>query len=583
MKRKIITTLSLLVAMLLFFGQHMQAQAQAFYTETFPNQAAFNAWTRGGNNQGPAVWRWSNNTNGLFTGQPSFAATTAANGFAEFNSDANGEFPHDVHLTSPVINCTGRNQVFVRFENQYAYFSGGDVSIAEVGVSINGGNYNYRRVLQNVSPNDLRAAVQVAIVELPEAANQANVRIRFRWRGFYEYAWRIDDIGIFDSNPLPANDLALDLPLIPTNFATPITQVDSIIFGCRIQNVGAQAQTNVRARVEVRRNNLLVFSDTKTIGTLQPGVNDTVFFDKAYLPSEINNYTFLYSVTQDATDANPANNSLEGEFVVTQELFAKDDGDIESATQPGEVAGEFWEIGNLYRIVNTGTEAYAIEFSIASNDNAHHGESVTVLLYRVKPDNNPNFTDDDLEIVGFGTYDFTNEPNFGLFTADLIPLEGTGLEPGIRLEPGEYFLTVQYNAEMFMPYSALSYHYDFATVVKNGSWFLGGFGENVTALVRMRVRERATAARTPRLADSQVLVFPNPANAQVQVKLDLQLPNGPVQMRVTNSVGGVLWQRNLDQADTPFTIETQNWPAGVYFLHTRTREGMLTKQFVIQR
>ena len=92
----------LLVAAFLL-GQCLSAQPAPFYSETFADSLNFTTkWVYGGTNPGKEKWVWSKITGGLYQGQPAFGSKTAANGFIVFNSDENGEFAHDVTITSPV-------------------------------------------------------------------------------------------------------------------------------------------------------------------------------------------------------------------------------------------------------------------------------------------------------------------------------------------------------------------------------------------------------------------------------------------------------------------------------------------------
>lgn len=555
-----------------------------FFSETFPNAQAFQEnWTQGGTNGGPETWKWSNTPDGIFNGQADFASTTVANGFVIFNSDANGNFEHDVFFTSKAINCSGKSKVFLRCENQYAYFSVGDVSKAEVGVSTDGTTFVYKTILADVEQNDLSDPVQVVIVELPEAANQANVFIRFRWRGFFEYTWRIDDIGLFDTNPLPANELVVDNPLVPTNFATPISQADSVFFAYRLANRGAMAQTNIEIKATVSSDNGSSFSTSEVINELLPAVTDTVVLEEAFVPTAIGNYTVSYAATQAESDVSPENNSLELSFAITENVFAKDDGIIISATQPGEVVDEFWEVGNFYSIINEGYEAYEAFISVASQDNQHQGKSVSVILYKVVPDNNPDFNDDDLEVVGFGSYEFTTEENYDPISVELFPVEGE-LVPGVKLDRGDYLLTIQYTPEMFVPFSAIGYYYDIATVVKNGTWFLGGFGSEVTSLVRMNIREEgSTRTNEVQLTDKQVRVFPNPANDVLNIKVELENNTAQAEFKVMDTTGKTLWRSMYNDISQQTAIyDTSELAAGTYFLHIRTDQGVKTKRFIVQ-
>ena len=175
-----------------------------FWTEDFGSEADFNAeWVNGGTNPGSEVWSWSDNPGPVFNGQPAFGAPTAANGFVEFNSDANGEGnAHDVTLTTVnPIDCSAASEVFIRFISQYAHFYG---PTAQVGVSTDGVVFTYYTVLEEEEQQDFSNPAISTIVELPQAAGQAQVWIQFRWQGEWEYIWRIDDIDLFASSPLPA-------------------------------------------------------------------------------------------------------------------------------------------------------------------------------------------------------------------------------------------------------------------------------------------------------------------------------------------------------------------------------------------
>ena len=172
------------------------------WSEDFGNGEIPSTWTNvDASGQLTTVWEYS--TDGYYFGtQPQFTAPTANNGFAFFNSDAAGlqNIPHDVQLTTDSIDCSSLSTVIVSFYNQYGYYSPDSVAIAELGVSVDGVNFNYYRILTQVPQNDLTASETLEQVDISEdAAGQSTVYLRFRWRGNWEYAWRIDDIAVQDS------------------------------------------------------------------------------------------------------------------------------------------------------------------------------------------------------------------------------------------------------------------------------------------------------------------------------------------------------------------------------------------------
>ena len=180
------------------------ASAQTFWSETFGTAAAFSAWTSA--NVGAGTQKWQRSTTpavnmGFNTAPKAFASPTAADGFAFFNSDANGSNDHDAQLTSPVINCASQTNVRVRFHSQFAQ----DVtSQAEVRVSSDGGaNWTAYPVLKEQPSYGLAQSALVPTdivteVALPAANGKAAVQIQFRWVGNFEYGWKLDDIELFN-------------------------------------------------------------------------------------------------------------------------------------------------------------------------------------------------------------------------------------------------------------------------------------------------------------------------------------------------------------------------------------------------
>jgi hypothetical protein len=191
-----------MAALLLALGFQVSIAQMPFWTETFSDQAAATAnWVNGGTNPGTEIWKWTNNPLDGFQDPniPAFNAATASTGYFLFNSDANGDVAHDVRLTGVgnPANCSGKNNVRLRFSTQYIRFSAN--AIAAVGVSTNGTDFTYYQVLGNVPPNNI--AQGIVELPLPEANNQPQVWIQFRWVGKFEYHWKVDDLELFEFIP----------------------------------------------------------------------------------------------------------------------------------------------------------------------------------------------------------------------------------------------------------------------------------------------------------------------------------------------------------------------------------------------
>ncbi|MEO6758523.1 MAG: hypothetical protein ABIO24_03645, partial [Saprospiraceae bacterium] len=181
--------------LLLLFALGLQVgQAQVIFSEDFGDQATSEAnWINGGTNVGSEVWMWTNDpTTGPFNGA-AFTAPTADNGFFNFDSDANGENAHDVTLTGPSFDASASTNTQVTFWSRYAHYTSD--ALAELRVSVDGGSTWTAHVLYASLAADLYQDDQQTVA-IPEANGKPNVKIQFRWKGQYEYAWQVDDIEV---------------------------------------------------------------------------------------------------------------------------------------------------------------------------------------------------------------------------------------------------------------------------------------------------------------------------------------------------------------------------------------------------
>lgn len=195
------------LALLLFVALSVQsAFSQTFWTETFNSGAAFSAWTSANVGTGTEQWQRSTDPSvnfGFTNAIKAFSSPTAADGFAFFNSDANGEAkPHVATLTSAPINCASQTSVRIRFHSQYA--AANQDAAAEVRVSSDGGaTWASYPVLGSLwgfpfNQGQLVPADVVTEIPIPAANGKSAVLLQFRWTGEWEYGWKIDDIELYN-------------------------------------------------------------------------------------------------------------------------------------------------------------------------------------------------------------------------------------------------------------------------------------------------------------------------------------------------------------------------------------------------
>jgi hypothetical protein len=119
-------------------------------------------------------------------------------------------------LTSPAINCSGKNKVFVRF----ASVIWGGANADSVGASVNASTTCRLRVSRDgrnwtdykIIDYNIRGG-NPSFIDISEvAANQSRVFIQFKRTGNEDnQIWAIDEVGLFDTGPFRAMTISVDM------------------------------------------------------------------------------------------------------------------------------------------------------------------------------------------------------------------------------------------------------------------------------------------------------------------------------------------------------------------------------------
>ncbi|MCC6413674.1 MAG: T9SS type A sorting domain-containing protein [Saprospiraceae bacterium] len=541
----------------------------------------------------------------IFTGRVAFASETAANGFAVLDSDEGGELTtnHISRLTTPAINMSALSDVFLGFQTQIGTFTVATEGGAILRVSSDNVNWTEYTIFPGLGA-EWSANPELPIIDISAAAaGQSTVYIQWQWTGNYEYMWEIDDIKIYDANPTPPNDLELADFFYPvSSFATPASQIATDTFGFYgyVSNNGTAEQTNVTLKAIVRVDGgAVLFSDSIVVPALAAGVKDSLLVLPNQFAPELpeGSYRIQYSLYADATDDRPSDNAGGSPFEVTDFLFSKE-GAPEQAFRTG--SGGDYTIGNLYTMSTLDLESYqATSITFAYFADAAEiplaDVAAGVNLFRVNDDVDAdwaNFDDADLfstslTNVGFATYEAdASSTNFALQTVELYNLN-TG-EPGVPLDPGaRYFATVSWDGPNNVVYHA--FNNDISTffvnsLVYSSQWFLGGFqGDDDNAVVRMGISLVTSTDNNP-LADNTMNIFPNPVvNGSVNLDLSFAQPTDAT-ITIADMSGRVISVRDrMGVTEEKVNFNLPQLATGTYIARIATKEGTLTKKFVVQQ
>lgn len=268
-------------------------------------------------------------------GTPAIVSTTAANGYAMYNSDGFGNQAgvayEQAHITMATpIDLTTYPNVILEFETQYRRFTdeqtylivstdGTFPTLDDPALDISGLPGVYRvwedgELTQSVSPGNPTVR-SFNISEIAGGASQ--VWVRFQFTGIWGYAWYIDDIQVYEQYQHDAKVFNAYVSSTGTGeeyARIPENQVPAEMnVGCFVKNLGYEAMTNVIVNIDIDGT-----VNTYTEAEILPG--DTMFVDDfVAAAAALGMHNASYTVTSDqtATDGDASNDIASRYYEVT--------------------------------------------------------------------------------------------------------------------------------------------------------------------------------------------------------------------------------------------------------------------------
>jgi hypothetical protein len=623
-----------------------QLQAQTvFYTQDFASGIPA-SWSNIGGVTTPnfTTRKWDHHptTQGVrWNGQPAFASTTVANGYAFFFCrPSNTALTFDTKLTSNAIDCSGRSDVWLRFESQYAYFTAS--TIAQVGISTDSINFVYDTIFTNVTRNNLSTARQITELNITSlAANQPKVYIQFRWIGAPDYYdWKLDDITLATGSLKPKNNITIDETTRPQYYAVPESQKQPIVLAAYVKNIGVYVQKNVKLTATVKdQTNTTVYTADATIPTVEVDSTRLIEVTNSYTPAAAGNYTITYLVSQDSVDNEPANNTASQIFKVeaystagnnySLATTAVNSGYILMNNIPGS-SGTFnnESVAAVYYIPNGSTtstqymlDSITVRFAKGGTASTFDGKMVSIVVYKwVDADNNSVIDNSELsgQVTGetyVGANDLTltaahNVSGSSFSPPITISLPNFAGDPGIILQGNtRYVVTVQqtgiiyntadlfYIAETNNPSvdrnGIASYYYDkdrtktsvYQVKQKSSTadrWYWNSFSNQPH--ISMKLRDQFINIRPVEKGKFDMTVFPNPSIETLNWEINLNKTAKQVVYQVTDMMGRIVFStKKSDILNDKFSLNVTNFANGNYNLSVMTPEGTRTETFIVNK
>ena len=389
------------------------------------------------------------------------------------------------------------------------------------------------------------------------------------------------------------------------NVQTPVSQIaqDTLGFSANITNVRGTEITNVQITATVENDEGTDFySTTLTIPSLAGDVVDSVFeLPGLFVPQlPIDDYRVVYSTSSDPVSGRVLKDARRYIFHVTENLFAKDDG-VTIGFQPDELPDAGWGLGNLYVMDAGALDHYKVSTAVIANNSSSpnwpvNKVSADLFLFRVNDDvaadyanfDETSFASESFELKGTGAYIAPqNATAYQLQPVEMIDL--VSAEPGIPVENGAHYVLAAFYADSnTVVFNGFDEDVEVAgpqgigTLTYSTKWFLGGFVGGSSAVLRMFIDLVVTTDEKP-LPDSYMKVFPNPARDVINLGLNLGKPTD-VTVTIADLNGRTIQiQDRFGLTNETLTYQLPQLASGTYLARIATKEGTLTKKFIVQK
>ncbi|MCF8276366.1 MAG: T9SS type A sorting domain-containing protein [Flavobacteriales bacterium] len=548
-----------------------------------------NAWTFG--NAGTPSANWEFTTTGPYgdfsESYGALESTTAANGWAMFDSDAlgTGSSVQDawVQLANSV-DLTGYSSVAVSFQQYYGKFNG----FSYLEVSTDGSTWTTFEVNGNQGNNSSTDNPDLVVVNISGAvaANPSTVWIRFRYEGSWDYFWQVDDVAIVEG---ATNDLAVtkvwhgDINAAFEYQQIPLDQAQEVVIGVASTNQGGTVQNNLVYDYDISLGGSSVasgsFGATNTI--LNSTSSDTTWYSTGYTPSALGTYTVTVTVSADETDELPSNDQGTSTFKVTNFIYAHDDedniefqiyGGLDASDSPNEYkAAMYYEIFSDVTLTsvqtafgaNTTTSSCYVEVFDAVNDQSFSNPLVT-------------------EVYDLQNGDISSGANINL--VNILLNDGDGID---LLAGGVYLISIGNTGAGEDLWILASDGDDDRAQLRYGPFGAGSaidWYTGYTTSPMIRANTDPSVGITENEDVSGLSVYPNPTSDLLNVAF-VSKDNQNITVNVFNVTGALVQteqrtvkvgQRNL------ITFDTEKLSSGMYMVQLVGANSTVTEQVVVR-
>jgi hypothetical protein len=506
---------------------------------------------------------------------------TNENGYALFDSDAVGQDGgnQDAFMTfTGSIDCSMYPNVVLEFNQRVRMWQTTE-TIFEVSNN-NGATWvqfpvNLDKATSTLYQENSQVNISTA------AGGQANVKLRLRYIGSWDYAWLVDDLKIVEQ---PAYDLRSLSPFVAgTNNLgleygkTPVAHLDaSYDIGGSAFNFGSATNTNTVANVNFGSG----LSYNYSIGSIL--TNDTISYGATETPNlsvGVYNGAYTVSSTEEATgSALFANNVYNRNFEVTNNVYALDGIGVNptSAQTTTTLGSNSFNtptgtiFANMYHLRggNTNNVVVSLEIGIANTTNA--GTTIQVAMidtatffadgYQSLSDINGNVAESDFYTV---TAADVSAGKITVFFPQPVALADDAYYAAVLTEVNAATnIRILNDETVLQPSYASMIHLIGDATYSNGNAFAIRMNMGVLGL--------------DETADANLSVYPNPSSEVVTIESNMT--EGSIQ--IIDLTGKVVAKQTVNGTATAFN--TSALTNGMYTVILTNGSTVETRKFIVQ-
>ena len=544
-------------------------------------------------NTAECQWKYSTvgswgywNTNQGQSAAPAINSTTSSNGFLISDIDSanhwnagqpsgNTYYYLESYFTTSSIDLTGFPNVSLEFEHSFRFNNSINL---EVSVSTDSLNWTTYNVQGNATNNQASSDPEYLSLNISSVAgNSPTAYIKIGWTARC-YFWMIDDMKIVETpdNKIDlteithggwyttptTNGFGLDYTSVPLKqaIANPFT------FEGVVTNLGALSQTtSVNVNV-FNSGGTNVFSTSSADSILGP--QDTMVFVGQDKFTPFN--TDIYNFDVWASSLDTISDTMSGTFEVTNNIYARDNGDDISEYGLGRSCGGM-VIGNYFDIYS---QDDVNSLSVYIKDNSVAGSQIFSILYEIDASN------DKIYLIQSDDYTLTN--------SDIGSWVTVPFDDPVSLAPGTYMAAFGAYANPVDTSVIGMSEYTFPTtcyIQKNGcltgnqtfgSWYW------LSRVPMIRMNFATISSIEENIFHGKVSIFPNPSSNVLN--LDMTGVNSSVySLKLMNVLGEVVYSSIIDtDGDFSDILDISMLESSTYIIQIENENYVFTEKIIIK-